>query len=175
MGETGVKPVEENTEQEKTITEEPKSENTPQETKEEENESVDESKPAEITKDEEESQTETNSRKESPSTTDTKKATSKSQKKKGSAKPITIAAANKELKAIANFGAKSKSPAVKNNIIRATEMGFELIRKHNLLTQEHENFVSKEADFNKAQEEYKKTAEVLTNLVEQLISCRTII
>lgn len=74
----------------------------------------------------------------------------------------------KEFESLRKFGEKSRVPAIKNNIARASEMGLELVRKCNMLKQKNESFLADEQVFKQLQAEYISSSAVCEDLVQHL-------
>jgi len=74
----------------------------------------------------------------------------------------------KEFNTIGKFGAKSRNPAVQNNITRGVEMGVELLRKYSSLVQQRETYASNAADFQKLKGEYESSTATYAELATHL-------
>merc|ERR1712137_1240607 len=73
----------------------------------------------------------------------------------------------REFAEIAQFGSRSKSPAVKNNIKRATEIGFELLRQYTAMSKEASSFSGNE-EYVHSTAAYDALIRHLESLVTQL-------
>eukprot|EP00339_Tiarina_fusa_P019037 CAMPEP_0117047136 /NCGR_PEP_ID=MMETSP0472-20121206/32587_1 /TAXON_ID=693140 ORGANISM="Tiarina fusus, Strain LIS" /NCGR_SAMPLE_ID=MMETSP0472 /ASSEMBLY_ACC=CAM_ASM_000603 /LENGTH=197 /DNA_ID=CAMNT_0004759745 /DNA_START=12 /DNA_END=605 /DNA_ORIENTATION=+ len=79
----------------------------------------------------------------------------------------------REFADIDQFGSRSRNAGVKNNIKRATDMGFELLRAYDSLNKEASSFTGNEAIFKELKEEYiASTAayDALTSHLESLVT-----
>uniref|UniRef100_A0A7S4IQI4 Uncharacterized protein n=1 Tax=Vannella robusta TaxID=1487602 RepID=A0A7S4IQI4_9EUKA len=74
---------------------------------------------------------------------------------------------------IAQFGSRSKNAAVKNNIKKATDMAFELIKYYSALSKQSDSFTGNEKVFKQLKEEYAATTQAYGDLTSHLESLVT--
>jgi len=76
----------------------------------------------------------------------------------------------REFSAISQFGSKSRSPAIKANIAKATSIGFELLDQYNNLNEKTSSHAKNEQLFAQLKQEYAYTTSAYDSLINHLES-----